>query len=149
MKIKEELRSLIKAVEGGMACILISSEGEAIDPHGETVAVGISVTGDLEDDVRRHLQHRKERVRAVLFVRPTRQLDRHCLRGAGDAVALADGVKGMIRNFTKRHGAKRMLLYYLGPLSAACFIGHRLNAICREIQVMEWSDPDYVPSFTL
>jgi predicted regulator of Ras-like GTPase activity (Roadblock/LC7/MglB family) len=31
MKIKEELRSLIKAVEGGMACILISSEGEAIE----------------------------------------------------------------------------------------------------------------------
>jgi len=124
-------------------------EGEAIDPHSETVAVGISVTGDLEDDVRRHLQHRKERVRAVLFVRPTRKLDRHCLRGAGDAVALADGVKGMIRGFAKRHGAKRMLLYYLGPLSVACFIGHRLNAVCREIQVMEWSDPDYVPSFTL
>jgi len=32
---------------------------------------------------------------------------------------------------------------------AACFIGHRLNAVCREIQIMEWSDPTYFPSFTL
>ena len=84
----------------------------------------------------------------MLFVRPTRNLDRHCLRDAGDAVALADGVKTVMRDFVKRHGAKRVLLYYLGPISGACFIGHRLNAVCREVQVMEWSDPNYVPSFT-
>jgi predicted regulator of Ras-like GTPase activity (Roadblock/LC7/MglB family) len=31
MEIKEELRSLIKKVEGGLACILVSSDGEAIE----------------------------------------------------------------------------------------------------------------------
>jgi len=56
---------------------------------------------------------------------------------------IADRVKDVIRAFVKHHGAKRVLLYYLGPLSGACFIGHRLNAICREIQIMEWSDLDY------
>ena len=124
-------------------------DGEALDPDGEAVAVAISVSGDLEADIRRHLEHRTQRVKAVLFVRPTRNLDRHCLRDAGDAVALADGVKAAMREFAKRHGAKRVLLYYLGPLSGACFIGHRLNAVCREVQIMEWSDPNYVPSFTL
>ncbi len=64
-------------------------------------------------------------------------------------MALADAAKRTIRDFAKRHGAKRVLLYYLGPLSGACFVGHRLNAVCREIQIMEWSDPTYVPSFTL
>jgi hypothetical protein len=123
--------------------------GEALDADGETVAVAISVSGNLEADIRRHLQHRTQKVKAVLFVRPTRNLDRHCLRDAGDAVAFADGVKAAMREFTKRHGAKRVLLYYLGPLSGACFIGHRLNAVCREVQIMEWSDPNYVPSFTL
>jgi len=42
----------------------------------------------------------------VLFVRPTRDLDRHCLRDGGDAVALADRAKALMRDFAKRHGAK-------------------------------------------
>jgi hypothetical protein len=123
--------------------------GEALDAEGDSVAAVISVSGDAEVDVRRHLRHRNEKVQAVLFIRPTRNIDRHCLRDAGDAIALADKVKGAIRDFVKGHGAQRLLLYYFGPLSAACFIGHRLNAICREVQIMEWSNPDYIPSFTL
>jgi hypothetical protein len=51
----------------------------------------------LESDVRRHLEHRTQKVKAALFVRPTRNLDRYCLRDAGDAVALADGVKAAMR----------------------------------------------------
>jgi hypothetical protein len=42
-----------------------------------------------------------------------------------------------------------VLLYYFGPLSGACFIGHQLNAVCREIQLMEDQQPGYVPSFLL
>jgi len=123
--------------------------GEALDSEGGTVAVGISVSVDLEGDIRRHVQRRTERINALLFVRPTRNLDRHCVRDVGDAVALADGAKSMIRDFAKHYGAERVLLYYVGPLSGACFLGHRLNAVCREIQIMEWSDPNYVPSFSL
>lgn len=124
-------------------------DGESLDAGCDTVAVAISVSGDLEADIRRHLQHGTERVGAVLFVRPSRNLDRHCLRDAGDAIALADGVKVAMREFAQRHRPSRILLYYLGPISGACFIGHRLNAICREIQIMEWADPGYVPSFRL
>ena len=51
-------------------------------------------------------------------------------------MALADGAKSMMREFAKRHEAKRVLLYYLGPLSGAYFIGHRLNAIYREVQIV-------------
>jgi hypothetical protein len=123
--------------------------GEPLDADGGAVAVGISISGLLEDDVRRSLQHRKEKVRAVLFIRADRPLDRHSVHNAGDAVAMADLVKVAVRAFVKHHGAKRVLLHYLGPLSGACFIGHRLNAVCREVQIMEWSDPNYVPSFTL
>ena len=120
-----------------------------VDTDGDAVAVGISISADLEDDIRRYLGHDPNATKAALFVRPTRSLDRYCLRRAGDAVALADGAKALIRDFVKHHGAKRVLLFYAGPLSGACFIGHRLNAVCREIQIMEWSDPDYLPSFTL
>jgi hypothetical protein len=123
--------------------------GLLLDPDGKTVAVAVSVGADLEPDVRRHLDSRTDKVKAALFIRPTRGLDRHCLRNAGDAVALADRVKEAMREFVKYHQARQVLLYYHGPIAGACFIGHRLNAVCREVQIMEWSDPNYVPSFTL
>ena len=129
--------------EGATAC------GESIDGIGETVAVGISVSDTLDDDTRAYLRMRSEPIAALLLLRPTQELGRTCLRDAGDAVALADEVKRAIRAFVKGWGAQRLLLFYCGPLSGACFIGHRLNAVCREIQIMEDQQPGYAPSFLL
>jgi hypothetical protein len=124
-------------------------EGERVDGEGTTVAVGISVSGLLDADVTKHLASRSEKVVALLLLRPDRELNRFCLRGAADAVALADAVKTTVREFVKRWEAQRLLLYYFGPLSGACFIGHRLNAVCREIVIMEDQQPGYAPSFVL
>jgi len=38
-----------------------------------------------------------------------------------------------MRAFVKQRGATRLLLFYWGVLAGAVFIGHRLNAVCREI----------------
>jgi hypothetical protein len=134
--------------------LLITSEngcpdGERLDGKGQTVAVGLSVTGELDEDVRNHLAYREEEVAALLLLRPDRELGRDCLRSAGDAVALADGFKRLARPFAKRWSARRLLLYYFGPLSGACFIGHKLNAIAQEVQIMEDQQPGYAPSFLL
>jgi len=126
-----------------------SPEGELLDGEGSTVAVGISVTGSLDSDVRSFLATREEKIAALLLIQPARGLGRECLRNASDAVALADGVKKSIRAFVKKWNATRLLLFYFGPLSGACFIGHRLNAVCREIQIMEDQQPGYAPSFLL
>ncbi len=126
-----------------------STDGEPIDGYSKTVAVGVSVTGPLNEDVRKYLSGRKEKVAALLLLRPERELGRGCLRDDGDAVALADGVKALTRNFVKKWGAEKLLLFYFGPLSGACFIGHRFNAVCREIQLMEDQQPGYSPSFLL
>jgi len=115
-----------------------------------TVACGISITGSLEEDVRRHIATTPElNVSSVLFLRPEKDLGRTALQSAGDAVALAWGSKTEMRDFAKRWGATRLLLYYFGPLSGACFIGHSLNAVCRSVQIMEDQQPGYAPSFLL
>ena len=62
---------------------------------------------------------------------------------------MSDAAKDEIRKFVKRHDAERLLLYYLGPLAGVCFLGHRLNAVCEEIQLMEWTGREYKPSFAL
>lgn len=126
-----------------------AADGEKLDGDGTTVAVGISVTGDLTEDVCKDLEGRTERVASLLLIRPERELGRECVRGAGDAVALAAGVKKLSQAFAKRWNATRLLLYYFGPLGGAAFIGHRLNAVCREIQIMENQQPGYSPSFLL
>lgn len=123
--------------------------GEVFDGRGRTVAIGLSVSGSLEEDVRRYLGERQEEVAALLLLRPNRELGRECLRDAGDVVALADGFKVAARTFVKRWSANRLLLFYFGPLSGACFIGHGLNAVCHEIQIMEDQQPGYAPSFLL
>lgn len=124
-------------------------QGEALDGTGSTVAVGISVTGLLDDDARAHLNERTEPVSALLLLRPERALGRECLRNAGDVVSLADISKSYMRAFVKQWKATRLLLYYFGPLSGACFIGHRLNAVCQQVQIMEDQQPGYSPSFLL
>jgi hypothetical protein len=126
-----------------------NAKGEMLDGKGETLAVGISVTGSLEDDVRHYLETRIEEVAALLFIRPQRGLGRECLQEAADATALADKAKELIRTFVKIWNAKCVQLFYFGPLSGACFLGHRLNAVCRNIQVMEDQQPGYAPSFLL
>jgi len=118
------------------------------DGDASAVAVGISVTGVLEDAVRTHLSASRE-ARALLLLRPDRELGRECLRSAGDVVAFARDAKDHLRAFVSEHGARRLLLFYFGPLSGACFLGHQLNAVAREIQVMEDQQPGYAPSFLL
>lgn len=125
------------------------NRGETIDGSGTTVAVGVSVYPDIESDVRKHLAERTEPVAALLLLRPERELDNRCLQSAGDAVALADAVKQRARTFVKHWDAQRLLFFYSGPVSGACFIGHRLNAVCRQIQLMEYQVPGYAPSFLL
>lgn len=127
----------------------VSCIEETHDSASKTVAVGVSVSGVLDDDVRRDLEHRHGPSRATLFLRPKRELGRRCLRDAGDAAALAESFKREVRDFVKKHGATRLLLYYFGPLSGACFIGHQLNSVCETVVAMERVEPGYLPAFTL
>jgi len=130
----------------------VNAEGEKLAEQGDTVAVGISVSGCLDDDVRRDVQQHGSGVRSLLLLRPERELGPTCLRDGADAMALSIQVKALMRDFAKTIGARRMLLYYFGPLGGACFLGHQLNAVCPQIQVMERiGEPgkEYLPSFLL
>jgi hypothetical protein len=121
----------------------------AVGRGGERlVACGISVTGDLKEDVLQDLQYR-ENVEAAIFLRPAAGLGMNAFQSAGDVVSFVDQTKLLLREFVKRHGANELLLYYFGPLSGACFLGQQLNAICRSIVIMEDQQPGYAPAFHL
>lgn len=126
-----------------------SPDGEVLDGEGSTVAVGISISSSLDKDVRAYLSNRTDPVAALLLLQPEHGTGQEALQGAGDAVALAGHAKNCLRDFVTQWQAKKLLLFYLGPMSGACFLGHRLNAVCSEIQIMEDQRPGYAPSFLL
>lgn len=130
----------LKAIETGR---------ERLDAgDGASIAVGISVTGSLEADVRAYLAATGA-ASATLFLQPNRGLGRTAFTSAGDVVGFAKTAKELMRAFVKAQNATRLLLFYFGPISGACFLGHQLNAVAREIQVMEDQQPGYEPSFLL
>lgn len=116
---------------------------------GMKVAVGVSVTGDLTEDVLDYLSNRCDEYGAVLFLRPGESLGPTCFRGAADVTAFAQQAKAAIQRFVRKRRAQQLGLFYFGPLSGALFLGHQLNACAQEIQVFEDANSGYAPSFLL
>jgi hypothetical protein len=123
--------------------------GETFGTNTGTVAVGVSVTGEIGSDVREYIS-KAGGVDALLLLRPECQLGPDALRSSGDVVALTEQFKVQVQAFIKANKAKRLLLFYYGPMSGACFIGHRLNNVCRQVQIMENLPGDgYIESFLI
>jgi len=116
-------------------------------PKG-TLAIAISITGDLTASVQSYLAHAGEPAERLLLVRPASGLGVTSMRSAGDVTALAQLVRDAARTALGVR-AGRVLLFYFGPLSGAAFIGAQLNAIAPEIQIFEDQVSGYEPSFTL
>ncbi|GCE09291.1 SAVED domain-containing protein [Dictyobacter aurantiacus] len=126
-----------------------SPHGEILDQEGDTVALGISAYGSipLDNDVKKYLAQRKGKIAALLLL-STEDLNRK-IEDAHTVVAIAEQVKSYAKSLIQHWEAKKLLLFYQGPYSGACFIGHKLNAIHAEIQIMEDQQPGYAPSFLL
>jgi hypothetical protein len=123
---------------------------QPLEPRGgdpETLAVGVSLTGDLGGDVRQALADAGEPAGNLLLVTTNRGLGR-TIQGPGDLTALADQLQAQMRSVLGHRPAK-VLLFYFGPLAGAAFIGARLNAVAKTVQVYEDQNPGYAPSFTL
>lgn len=128
--------------------ISLVEEVESHSGDSDTLAVGISITGDLSGDVRRYLGAAGEPAGTLVLLGINRPQDRTAVRSAGDLTELAQLVRARIRDVLG-HRPQRVLLFYFGPLSGAAFIGHQLNAVAGEIQLFEDQGPGYAPSFLL
>jgi hypothetical protein len=129
-----------------IAAVVQPLEVRGVD--SETLAVGVSVTGDLSGDVRAYLAKSGEPAGTLLLIGINRTMDRAALRSAADATALASHVRAAIRDALGRR-ARRVLLFYFGPLAGAAFLGAALNAVAGEVLLFEDQEPGYAPSFLL
>ena len=111
-----------------------------------TLAVGVSITGDLSGDVRAYLAEIGNPAAKFLHVKLSLGTGL-VIRSAGDLTALTHLLRDRMRS-ALGHRPKRLLLFYFGPFAGAAFIGSSLNAVAPEIQVYEDQNPGYAPSFT-
>jgi CBASS immunity sensor of nucleotide second messenger signals len=112
----------------------------------DAIAVAVGVTGDPTAHVLHYLDQAGDPAGRLLTVR-TPRLGPDAVSSDGELVRLARTLKSELQNLVPR--ARRVLLFYWGPASAAVFIGHQLNAVASEIQLFEEQDGLYLPSFTL
>lgn len=128
-----------------------SPSGEVIDGGmGGTVAIGISLAGAhrLDDDVRAYLTQRQEKIAALALL--AREDLQQRLKSAEEVAAFALTVRRHMKALVDYWNANKLLIFYEGPLSGACFIGHHLNEVCAQIQIMEKLETnDYVQTFLL
>ena len=124
-----------------------SPDGETLDDEGDTVALGIGISTHIDQDVRKYLEKSTAKVAALLLLK--KEDERQKLQDASEVVAMAKSIKRHARAFVNHRGARKLLIFYAGPASGACFIGHILNATCTEIQIMEYQQSGYAPSFLL
>jgi hypothetical protein len=133
----------------GFKLVAENGVGETLASGFGVVAIGLSVSGAIAADVREHVAQTGG-VDSLLILRPEAGTGSSAIQNAGDVVAMSEQFKDLARAFVREHKARRLLLYYFGPLSGACFIGHQLNAICNEVQIMEkLAGEGYVESFLL
>lgn len=123
--------------------------GLLVNENGDTLAVGLSVTGDLANDVLKYISKEEREVKSVLFIEPHSGTGDRIIKSNEDALKFVADVKVKLRTFTKHHDLQKLQIYYYGPLSVACFLGHNLNALCKEIQIMENDGNSYFRSIVL
>jgi hypothetical protein len=125
-----------------------TQRSDQLTGSANSIAVGISVTGSLYADVSRYLESIGF-TGAILHIRPRNGPSRDVFQQAGDVVAFAKMAKEAIRRCVDETQAQEVLLFYFGPLSGACFLGHDLNAVGARVTIMEDQAPGYAASFRL
>lgn len=127
---------------------LVATRTPAPGHSAAQLAVGLSITGSLASDVERYLQSIGF-AGAVLLLQPARGPSRDVFRDVSDVIAFVHEAKRAMRQAIDDTGAGEVLLFYFGPLSGACFLGHDLNALGATVTVYEDQQPGYAPSFSL
>ncbi len=115
---------------------------------GGDLVLGLNIKGDGPGDVMRYVESTGQpptifRFRVANF--PRGAVD---WRGRG-CPCLCPGCPGMRSGLLlKTHQLRKTRIFFYGPFALAVFLGQQLTSV-GEIQLFEYQDPGYVPSFLL
>ena len=117
------------------------------DVGGKDIVLGLNIKGDGRGDIIRYIETTETRPRVFAFVSPPSQ-GVQGIGGAADACAFSRSVREQLGKLLKTHQLLKTRLFFYGPFALAVFLGQQLTSV-GEVQLFEYQDPGYVPSFSL
>jgi hypothetical protein len=114
---------------------------------GADLVLGLNIRGNGREDVLKYIASTGSPPKLFAFMAPNSP-GSVSIGGSEDARAFAEGVRQRLGEIAKTHAIRRTRLFFYGPFALAVFLGQHLTSI-GEIQLFEYQDPGYVPSFTL
>jgi hypothetical protein len=117
------------------------------DARGSDVVLGLNIKGDGRQEIMKYVESAGNPPRLFVFISPPSQ-GAQSIGGAGHAVAFAQVVRENLNQILKNYGLHKTRLFFYGPFALAVFLGQQLTSV-GEIQLFEYQDPGYVPSFLL
>jgi len=132
--------------EGDRAGVPIEVVETTLD-HGDEIAVGLSVSADVTDDVRHFLQAEGIPAKRLLNLRVA-DPGRSALAGPADMRGWAKAATDLLRGLG-RDAPGIVHLFISAPRPAAMLLGHQWNRMPRVQLWEELSAGRYAPSFTI
>ena len=117
--------------------------------QGEDLAIGLSITGDLSDDVIDYIRAAGLRVGRFVNLSPSTGTGPEALQSAAHARGWARAAFDELRQLTRQHSG-RLHLFIYGPLGGAVLLGNLWNRM-PETQLYDDLGPGrgYAPTFVL
>ncbi|XXT20423.1 SAVED domain-containing protein [Sorangium sp. So ce429] len=112
------------------------------------LAVGLSVTNDLSEDVLAYLRDSALPVGRFVAIAASPAPSRTAIPDAPGAMGWALAVRRLVRDQVRATGARRVHLFLSGPAGGALLLGHLWNRL-PSTQLYEDLSPGYAPAFLI
>lgn len=117
--------------------------------EGDDLIVALGISTDAWADVSALHKTHPAQFNALVYIEPTQGAGPQALSSAGDAVALAQQAKELIRQYRRRYAARQVHLILVCPAAFAVFLGQQLNAVGQILAYERTADGGYQPSVQL
>jgi SMODS-associated and fused to various effectors sensor domain len=115
--------------------------------NGSDLAITISVTHDISEDVARYISETRLPVATLLELGPRGRPGDHAVTSAGWATAWVRSAREQARRAAGRAGATHAHLYMAAPAALALMLGHQWN-LMPPTTIYEHLRTGYAPTFT-
>lgn len=115
---------------------------------GYELAVGLSVTNDLSEDVLSYVRSEGLAIRRVITITAAPTPSRTAIPDSARAMGWALAVRQVVRDQVRETAARKVHLFLSGPAGGALLLGHLWNRI-PTTQLYEDLNPGYTPAFLI
>jgi hypothetical protein len=115
--------------------------------NGTDLVLGLNIRGDGRADVIRYVESTGIAPKMFAFMSPPTK-GAQSIGGAGEARAFSLAMRDRLGEFLKNYHLSKTRIFFYGPFALAVFVGQQLTSV-GEVQLFEYQDPGYTPSFFL